>query len=398
MSSLSEQDALCLDDSSQFVKTLTETWSSTITSRNQILLSGLERKMSSDSIDSGLSSPSSQDTPSLDDRSYFSNTLAGTLRSAIAGPRSSTSSPGPSPLVRINGPISRTVSSAFARVFSRRAAILNIVKEKALGTRLPRSFDGLARRVSLDSVDSGISPTSMESASNLDNVFDDLVECFSQEINPAGQSLKVTQEGPCSKKMSPWAPLEGLTQRTARNSIIFPHPVATNQACRAWGNYQDSFPTLDDPLQALHSGLAQGLSKPSRLLVTAVRRLCNLLSEPRTHHLDCVYARILNNSLKEMEEAACRGQVKRSQEKPKVDFDAAVIKRKVEAYDPKSGPRIKRDLSYGTKRLLSHGCHPVQLKRVECAKGIDDFQKHVKQKEQDKYMTVNESSSISKTL
>lgn len=347
MSSVSEQDALCLDDSSQFVKTLTETWSSTITSRNQILLSRLERKMSSGSIDSGLSSPSSQDTPSLDERSYFSNTLPGTLRSAIAG---------------------------------------------------PRSFDGLARRVSLDSVDSGISPTSMESASNLDNVFDDLVECFSQEINPAGQSLKVTQEGPCSKKMSPWAPLESLTQRTARNSIIFPHPVTTNQACRAWGNYQDSFPTLDDPLQALHSGLAQGLSKPSRLLVTAVRRLCNLLSEPRTHHLDCVYVRILNNSLKEMEEAACRGQVKRSQEKPKVDFDAAVKKRKVEAYDPKSGPRIKRDLSYGTKRLLSHGCHPVQLKRVECAKGIDDFQKHVKQQEQDKYMTVNESSSISKTL
>lgn len=303
--------------------------------------------MSSDSIDSGLSSPSSQDTPSLDDRSHFSNTLAGTLRSAIAG---------------------------------------------------PRSFDGLARRVFLDSVDSGISPTSMENASNLDNVFDDLVECFSQEINPAGQSFKVTQEGSCSNEMSPGAPLEGLTQRTARNSIIFPHPVTTNQSRRAWGNYPDCFPSLDDPLQALHSGLAKGLSKPSRLLVTAVRRLCNLLSEPRTHHLDCIYVRILNNSLKEMEEATCRGQGKRSREKTKVDFDATFKKSKEGAYEPRSGPRIKRDLSYGTKRLLPHGCHPVQLKRVEYGKGIEDFQKDVKQQEQDNHKTLNESSSISKTL
>ena len=38
-------------------------------------------------------------------------------------------------LVRINGPISRTVSSAFARAFSRQAAIFKIVEEKALRTR-----------------------------------------------------------------------------------------------------------------------------------------------------------------------------------------------------------------------------------------------------------------------
>lgn len=340
MSSLSAQDALCLDDSSQFVKTLTETWSSTITSRNQILLSGLGRRVSSDSIDSGLSSPSAQDTPSLDDKSHFSNTLAGTLRSAIAG---------------------------------------------------PQSFHGPARRVSLDSVDSGISPTSIENASSLHNVFDDLVECFSQEINPAGQSFKVMQDGACSNKMSARTPFEGLTQRAGRNSVQFPRPVTTNQSYRAWGNYHDSFPIADDPLQALHSGLAQGLSKPSRLLVTAVRRLCNLLSEPRTHHLDCVYVRILNNSLKEMEEATYRGQVKRSQEKPKEEFDATFKKRRVEAHKPRSVPIIKTDLTYGTKRLLSHGCHPAPLKRVEYGTGIEDFQKDVKQQEQENHMTVNES-------
>ena len=36
----------------------------------------------------------------------------------------------------MNGPISKAVSSALARVFSRRSAILKIVEEKALGTRL----------------------------------------------------------------------------------------------------------------------------------------------------------------------------------------------------------------------------------------------------------------------
>ena len=36
----------------------------------------------------------------------------------------------------MNGPINEGVSSALARVFSRRSAILKIVEEKALGTRL----------------------------------------------------------------------------------------------------------------------------------------------------------------------------------------------------------------------------------------------------------------------
>ena len=39
----------------------------------------------------------------------------------------------------MNGPINKGVSSALPRVFSRRSAILKIVEEKALGTRL-KSF------------------------------------------------------------------------------------------------------------------------------------------------------------------------------------------------------------------------------------------------------------------
>ena len=40
----------------------------------------------------------------------------------------------------MNGPINQGVSSALARVFSRRSAILKIVEEKALGTRLGSFF------------------------------------------------------------------------------------------------------------------------------------------------------------------------------------------------------------------------------------------------------------------
>jgi len=44
----------------------------------------------------------------------------------------------------MNRPISKGVSSALARAFSGRSAILKIVEELALGTRLRRSID-LAR-------------------------------------------------------------------------------------------------------------------------------------------------------------------------------------------------------------------------------------------------------------
>ena len=41
----------------------------------------------------------------------------------------------------MNGPINKGVSSALLRVFSRRSAILKIVEEKALGTRLLNDLD-----------------------------------------------------------------------------------------------------------------------------------------------------------------------------------------------------------------------------------------------------------------
>ena len=43
----------------------------------------------------------------------------------------------------MNGPINKGVSSALPRVFSRRSAILKIVEEKALGTRLLKNKKNL---------------------------------------------------------------------------------------------------------------------------------------------------------------------------------------------------------------------------------------------------------------
>ena len=48
----------------------------------------------------------------------------------------------------MNGLINKGVSSALARVFSRRAAILKIAEEKALGTRLKR-FRGVSVQISM---------------------------------------------------------------------------------------------------------------------------------------------------------------------------------------------------------------------------------------------------------
>ena len=45
----------------------------------------------------------------------------------------------------MNGPINEGVSSALTRVFSRRSAILKIVEEKALGTRMEYNLVPRAR-------------------------------------------------------------------------------------------------------------------------------------------------------------------------------------------------------------------------------------------------------------
>lgn len=52
--------------------------------------------------------------------------------------------------------------------------------------------------------------------------------------------------------------------------------------------------------------LMNGLETPTRGLVSAMRRLCELLSNSRSDHLDFVFVRLLNNALMEMEDAAQR--------------------------------------------------------------------------------------------
>lgn len=87
------------------------------------------------------------------------------------------------------------------------------------------------------------------------------------------------------------------------------HPMhELSQSYNSDGQYQLPIPHISssDPCNSFQSfdfDLMKGLQTPSRGLVTAVRRLCELLSEPRTDHLNFVFVRLLNNALKEMEDA-----------------------------------------------------------------------------------------------
>lgn len=50
-------------------------------------------------------------------------------------------------------------------------------------------------------------------------------------------------------------------------------------------------------LQNFDFGLMNGLETPTRGLVSAVRKLCELLSKPRSDHLNFIFVRHLNNAL-----------------------------------------------------------------------------------------------------
>lgn len=317
------------------------------------------------------SPPNSCDSTSMQDVSDSSNLAKKqmeTWRSAFSRPQTSddfgrrvTSSPSVQAL-------SLDDSSNFVKTLMETCRLVNF----------KRHYSGsLKRRVSLESVDSGISSiTSAEAALSLENILDDLSERFSEEMNATEQDLEGIQGAPWSRYIVPQATLVGMSTPTdGINTSLVTHPVNTNQPHKTYGLYEDPRKSQIsgnplNPLQALHVGIAQGGSNPSRLLVTAVRRLCDLLSEPRTHHLDCVFVRILNNASKEMEIAARRTPCKRKRN-PKGEHSTSFKRQMVNANE--SGPDSESDLSYASRRSLSFGCHPVQLKNGDIGRHIADL-------------------------
>lgn len=134
------------------------------------------------------------------------------------------------------------------------------------------------RKLSSESIKSELLPSNLDTTPSLDDVFDVL-----DELGPFESDLTMNTHAPFS---APSTPL--MSQLYWSDSL---HQPSSNL------NASNSF-------QAFHFGLVKNLQNPSRGLITAMRRLCELLSKPRSDHLESVFVRLLNNTLKAMEDAA----------------------------------------------------------------------------------------------
>ena len=143
---------------------------------------------------------------------------------------------------------------------------------------LPSVSDVIERKLSSESMDSEILASSLDAAPSLDDVFDVL-----DEIDPFEPDLTMTAHAPLS------APSTQFMSQLYWSDRLYQPPSGPN-ACNS--------------LQPFNVGLVKSLQSPSRGLITAMRRLCELLSKPRSDHLESVFVRLLNNALNDMEDAA----------------------------------------------------------------------------------------------
>ncbi|KAL9971766.1 hypothetical protein ACROYT_G017972 [Oculina patagonica] len=135
--------------------------------------------------------------------------------------------------------------------------------------------DVIERKLSSESMDSDILNSSLDSAPSLDDVFDVIDEMDSFE---PGLHMNVPVSTPSTH----------VTPQIYRCSSLYQLPSCSHPC--------NSF-------QGFNFGLVQGLQNPSRGLITAMRRLCELLSNPRSDHLESVFVRLLNSTVTEMEDA-----------------------------------------------------------------------------------------------
>ena len=143
---------------------------------------------------------------------------------------------------------------------------------------LPSVSDVIEKKLSSQSIESEILPSSLDTAPSLDDVFDVL-----DEIDPFEPDLTMNVHASSS------APSIPFMSQLYWSDSLYQLPSGLN-ACNSF--------------QPFHLGLVKNLPNPSRGLITAMRRLCELLSKPRSDHLESIFVRLLNNTLNDMEEAA----------------------------------------------------------------------------------------------
>lgn len=144
---------------------------------------------------------------------------------------------------------------------------------------------GDGRKMSSESLDSNISFPSLDDTPSLDEVFEVLNEmelcgsCLPMNAPLTTPSTHLIDDPPHSYSFDDL------------NQLPIDH-ISSSDPCKSF--------------QSFNFGIVNGLQTPTRGLVTAVRRLCELLSEPRSDHLNFVFVRLLNNALTEMENAVQR--------------------------------------------------------------------------------------------
>ena len=144
--------------------------------------------------------------------------------------------------------------------------------------------DVIDRKMSFESIDLEVPIPSIDIAPSLDDVFDVL----DAEMNFLGPDVAMGAS---------------LTVPSTHFMNDLYESQRSNCSYQSPGAYiPNSYPS--NAFQGFNFGLVKGLKNPSRGLITAMRRLCDLLSKPRSDHLDSIFVRLLNETLKEMEEAA----------------------------------------------------------------------------------------------
>ena len=157
------------------------------------------------------------------------------------------------------------------------------------------SSDGDERKMSSESIDSNISFPSLDDTPSLDEVFEVLNE---MELFGSGLPMNAPLTTPSTH------PMDDLSHSYSFDDLYqlpVDHP-SSSAPCKSF--------------QSFDFGLVNGLETPTRGLVSAVRRLCELLSKPRSDHLNFVFVRLLNNALMEMEDAAQRQLTRPRRKRP----------------------------------------------------------------------------------
>lgn len=182
----------------------------------------------------------------------------------------------------------------------------------------PIGSDDLDRKVSsAESIDSEISSTCLDAVTSLEDVFDDLVESVLDEMGDFGPGIEGITSSSATTSYSFSArpgipvPISGSFNAQTIPSVD-KHPLYRNDN---W--YQLPKPSchsVGNSFQGFNFGLVAGLQNPSRGLITVMRKLCDLLAKPRSDHLDSVFVRLLNNTVKEMEDVS-KPQPRRSRKK-----------------------------------------------------------------------------------